>query len=74
MSLVIKNVRPYGEDATDYRSLPQQVMVGRINAMGQILFAPPNVKGWPPAERLRARGRSACKFSMQATRSRPTGA
>src|SRR5262249_45562927 len=26
--------------------LPQQVLVGRIDAMGQQLFAPPNVKGW----------------------------
>jgi uncharacterized protein (DUF1800 family) len=39
--------RRYGEDETDYRPLPQQVLVGRIEAMGQSLFAPPNVKGWP---------------------------
>jgi hypothetical protein len=38
--------RRYGEDEPDYRALPQQVLVGRISAMGQGLFAPPNVKGW----------------------------
>ena len=39
--------RRYGEDEADYRPLPQQVLVGRIDSMGQSLFAPPNVKGWP---------------------------
>src|SRR5262249_15785520 len=37
----------YGEAEADYRPLPQQVLVGWIEAMGQSLFAPPNVKGWP---------------------------
>jgi Protein of unknown function (DUF1800) len=36
----------YGEGDADYRPLPTQVLVGRLNAMGQQLFAPPNVKGW----------------------------
>jgi hypothetical protein len=36
-----------GEEETDYRPLPAQVLVGRLQAMGQRLFAPPNVKGWP---------------------------
>src|SRR5262249_26214309 len=27
--------------------LPQQTLVVRLRAMGQQLFAPPNVKGWP---------------------------
>ncbi len=27
--------------------IPQQVLVKRLEAMGQNLFAPPNVKGWP---------------------------
>jgi uncharacterized protein (DUF1800 family) len=36
-----------GEDSADYRPLPAQVLVGRLSAMGQRLFAPPNVKGWP---------------------------
>jgi hypothetical protein len=36
---------PAGEP--DYRPLPQQVLVDRLTAMGQPLFAPPNVKGWP---------------------------
>jgi hypothetical protein len=35
------------EADADYRPLPQQVLVGRLEAMGQQLFAPPNVKGWP---------------------------
>ncbi len=39
--------RRFGEDETDYRSLPQRVLVDRLGAMGQNLFAPPNVKGWP---------------------------
>jgi hypothetical protein len=39
--------RRYAEEIADYRPLPQQVLVGRLNAMGQQLFAPPNVKGWP---------------------------
>jgi hypothetical protein len=28
-------------------ALPQQVLVPRLAAMGQTLFSPPNVKGWP---------------------------
>src|SRR5262249_12417580 len=39
--------RRYSEDEADYRPLPQQVLVHWLNAMGQTLFAPPNVKGWP---------------------------
>ena len=39
--------RPYGEDHADYRPLQQRVLVDRLAAMGQQLFAPPNVKGWP---------------------------
>jgi hypothetical protein len=39
--------RRYPEHERDYRPLPQQVLVDRIDAMGQILFAPPSVKGWP---------------------------
>jgi hypothetical protein len=37
------------ESEADYRPLPQQVLVRRLGAMGQLLFAPPNVKGWPGA-------------------------
>jgi hypothetical protein len=36
-----------GEEKADYRPLPQQLLVSRISGMGQRLFAPPNVKGWP---------------------------
>jgi hypothetical protein len=39
--------RRYGEGDADYRPLPQRVLVRRLTAMGQPLFAPPNVKGWP---------------------------
>jgi uncharacterized protein (DUF1800 family) len=39
--------RPFDESEKDYRPLPQQALVRWINAMGQSLFAPPNVKGWP---------------------------
>jgi hypothetical protein len=39
--------RRYGNHEADYRSLPQRVLVARLDAMGQHLFAPPNVKGWP---------------------------
>ncbi|TMQ33491.1 MAG: DUF1800 domain-containing protein [Planctomycetota bacterium] len=39
--------RRFGEEETDYRPLPQQALVNWLGAMGQHLFAPPNVKGWP---------------------------
>jgi uncharacterized protein (DUF1800 family) len=39
--------RRYGEEEPDYRSLPQRVLVDWLAAMGQVLFEPPNVKGWP---------------------------
>src|SRR5262249_26692778 len=39
--------RRYREAEPDYRSLPQRVLVCPIEAMGQALFTPPNVKGWP---------------------------
>lgn len=39
--------RRYDEKAADYRPLPQQILTRRLAAMGQVLFAPPNVKGWP---------------------------
>jgi uncharacterized protein (DUF1800 family) len=35
------------EKNPDYRPLSPQVLVGRLASMGQRLFAPPNVKGWP---------------------------
>jgi uncharacterized protein (DUF1800 family) len=41
--------RAYDEKDPNYKPLLQQVLVGRIDAMGQELFAPPNVKGWPGA-------------------------
>ncbi len=38
--------RRYGEDEPDYKPLPQQMLLGVLAALGQSLFAPPNVKGW----------------------------
>ncbi len=37
----------YAEETAHYRPLPQQALIGRLGAMGQQLFSPPNVKGWP---------------------------
>lgn len=31
----------------EYRPLPQQALISLPGAMGQVLFEPPNVKGWP---------------------------
>src|SRR5262249_6815431 len=39
--------RTYGEDQPEYRPLRHRALVARLGAMGQHLFAPPNVKGWP---------------------------
>jgi hypothetical protein len=39
--------RRYREDEPEYQSLPQQMLVSSLAALGQSLFAPPNVKGWP---------------------------
>jgi hypothetical protein len=39
--------RRYREEEPNYRPLPQVVLVGWLDSMGQQLFAPPNVKGWP---------------------------
>jgi hypothetical protein len=39
--------RRYDEETTDYRSLPQGALLVPATEMGQTLFAPPNVKGWP---------------------------
>ena len=39
--------RRFGEGEPDYRPLPQQALVKWLAAIGQSLFAPPNVKGWP---------------------------
>jgi hypothetical protein len=37
----------YEETDVNFRPLPQQSLVSRLTTMGQALFAPPNVKGWP---------------------------
>jgi hypothetical protein len=40
--------RPYSESDREYQQPWQpQVLVGWLGAMGQKLYAPPNVKGWP---------------------------
>jgi hypothetical protein len=38
--------REYPEKSPDYRPLPQKLLLPWLAAMGQVLFAPPNVKGW----------------------------
>jgi uncharacterized protein (DUF1800 family) len=42
----VKAVCRYGSKDNE-SPLPQRVLVGWLAAMGQDLFAPPNVKGWP---------------------------
>jgi uncharacterized protein (DUF1800 family) len=42
--------RRFPEDDPEYHSLPQQMLIGALSALGQTLFAPPNVKGWPGAK------------------------
>ncbi|HEY7153583.1 MAG TPA: DUF1800 domain-containing protein, partial [Gemmataceae bacterium] len=42
--------RRYDEKEADYRPLPQRMLVHWVDAMGQPLFAPPNVKGWRGAK------------------------
>jgi uncharacterized protein (DUF1800 family) len=39
--------RRYREEEPDYRPVPQIMLVSWLDSMGQPLFAPPNVKGWP---------------------------
>jgi hypothetical protein len=39
--------RGYGPNDPEHRPMPQQALVRWIDAMSQMLFAPPNVKGWP---------------------------
>jgi hypothetical protein len=38
--------RDYDAKDKDHQPLPQQVLVRHIDETGQLLFAPPNVKGW----------------------------
>jgi uncharacterized protein (DUF1800 family) len=42
--------RDYPEGDPNHRNLPLRQLVSRIDAMGQPLFAPPNVKGWRGGE------------------------
>jgi hypothetical protein len=42
--------REYDAKDKSHQPLTQQVLVQRIDAMGQVLFAPPNVKGWREAK------------------------
>jgi hypothetical protein len=39
--------QPRTDGGAEGSPLPQQALVVRLRAMGQQLFAPPNVKGWP---------------------------
>jgi uncharacterized protein (DUF1800 family) len=71
--------RSYEREA-DVRPLPQQVLVGPISNMGQQLFAPPNVKGWPGGRSwlntstLLERDNFAAALAMGTLRSGPVGA
>jgi hypothetical protein len=38
--------RQHDEKHIDYQPLPQKVLLPWLATMGQVLFAPPNVKGW----------------------------
>src|SRR6185312_3054235 len=38
--------RDYDAKDKDHQPLAQQILVRYIDATGQLLFAPPNVKGW----------------------------
>jgi uncharacterized protein (DUF1800 family) len=42
--------RDYPKGDPNHRDMPLPTLVSRIDAMGQPLFAPPNVKGWRGAE------------------------
>jgi hypothetical protein len=42
--------REYGAKDKNHQPLTQQTLVRHIDAMGQVLFAPPNVKGWREAK------------------------
>jgi Protein of unknown function (DUF1800) len=44
---VLGAVQAVYQHGSDEYGLPQQLLVGRLATMGQTLFAPPNVKGWP---------------------------
>lgn len=39
--------RQYENGDVNYRSIPHQALVKWLGTIGQALFAPPNVKGWP---------------------------
>ncbi len=41
--------RQYEEADDNYSPLQHRVLIPHLSEMGQILFAPPNVKGWPGA-------------------------
>jgi hypothetical protein len=47
LGAVLAVYRRYDEKEANYQPLPQQGLVSWLNGMGQHLFAPPNVKGWP---------------------------
>ena len=47
LEFVLGAVREVHRASSPDEALPQQVLVPRLAAMGQPLFSPPNVKGWP---------------------------
>jgi hypothetical protein len=47
VEFVLGAVRVTAEEGLPKGGVPQGALVAKIDAMGQQLFAPPNVKGWP---------------------------
>jgi uncharacterized protein DUF1800 len=47
LEYVLGAVRAVHRASGPDEALPQQVLIPRLSAMGQPLFSPPNVKGWP---------------------------
>ncbi len=47
LGAVLAAYHRYGEEEPDFRPVPQQMLLGVLGELGQTLFAPPNVKGWP---------------------------
>ncbi len=47
LGAVLATYRRFDEDDPHYKVISHQSLIKWLNGMGQSLFAPPNVKGWP---------------------------
>ncbi|VTR95740.1 Uncharacterized protein OS=Singulisphaera acidiphila (strain ATCC BAA-1392 / DSM 18658 / VKM B-2454 / MOB10) GN=Sinac_7507 PE=4 SV=1: DUF1800 [Gemmata massiliana] len=47
LGAVLATYRRFDEDDPHYKVIAHQSLIKWLNGMGQSLFAPPNVKGWP---------------------------